>query len=217
MNLYTYVRKLLVISALTVGCTVAHATTLVQTSFEGIVTGNNPAAGTPAIGSSIFGNFVIDTDVLTGEGPNCASTPLCWSGPDTSWNWNGVTITDSVSIPALFLVSFEDTDVSPGSGSDVRIVHLGGYSLNTVTLTLTDPSGSAFEGGGDFGLFASRQFSFVPFCATGIGCALNPFYSGDLTSMTSEVVTPEPATGLIVPAFAGVILLAKYRRRRRNA
>ena len=100
-----------------------------------------------------------------------------------------------------------------GAGADQLIVHLGGFSLTTVTLTLTDPSGGAFEAGPGAD-FSSKEFRFVPLCVTGIGCAFNPSYSGTLTSLVS-VPVPEPTSAEMMLLGGLGLAVTRQRRRRR--
>ena len=171
------------------------AAQLTRTSFTGLVTANNPNASGPAIGTTITGEYVIDPSVTTGEGPNC-TTSYCWSGTDAMWTWNDVAVTYQPY--NYFQISYERTDVAPGTGSDVLVVHLVGYSLNQVTLTLTDPTGTAFESGGAPSAFSQREFSFVPTCLTGTCFPTNPYYSGDITDMTVTLVTPFELIGNLI-------------------
>src|SRR4051812_17612827 len=123
--------SVLTLSALLVLCAATAQAATTQYNFVGTVTANNPLNGTPAIGSTFNGNFVIDPSITTGEGPNCSATPFCWSGPADSFTWDGVTINSGNAItPAAFGIIFSQTNSAPGAGSDVLTIHLDGYSLN---------------------------------------------------------------------------------------
>ena len=185
---------------------------LVKTSFQGVVTANNPLANSPAIGSAISGDYTIDPTMLLGEGSNCAGVPLCWSGPETSWRWNTSLVTAATtSIAGFYGIRYDKLDNIPGAGPDRLIVNLGGLSfLTTVKLTLTDPTGSAFESGSTDS-FTTREFSFAPLCVTGIGCAFNPSYSGVLTSLVAAPV-PEPEIASML--LLGALGLSLFARRR---
>ena len=191
----------------------------VETSFEGVVNTNNSLAGSPAIGSAFSGDFIIDASILTGEGPNCTGTSLCWSGADTSWSLNGTTYTYStVAVPSAFDVRFSETNAAPGAGSDILAISLGGGGfLDTDTLTLTDPTGTAFENGGAVNLFASGEFSDVPLCLTGITCATNRFWSGPITLISSVGLTTPSAVPLPAAAWlftSGLVALAGFACRK---
>lgn len=189
----------------------AHAT-LQMASFEGVVTANNPMFGTPPIGTPLGGNYILDASIQGGEGPNCVGQPMCWSGPDAAWTWNGERASLATSVvPEAFAIHLSKVDPAPGAGADTMTVYLNGLgALNSVTLVLSDPTGSAFEGLADF---TSMTFSFRPFCPGAVSCYFSPYYAGSLASFTVSPV-PEPAPlGL---ALGGGLVLALWRGRRRR-
>jgi hypothetical protein len=194
----------------------------VQTSFAGIVTANNPYVGMPAIGSTFSGTFTIDpaASVLTADAANCAATATCWAGvwagATTSWSLNGEIVNALHSLPQMFGVRFALTDSAPGQGADIYTVYLGGMSITTVALTLTDSTGNAFEAAANplfpsFGTFDSSNFSYHPLCVTGISCVGNPYYAGSVTSLASAPV-PEPGTTAMM--LAGLMATGALVRRR---
>lgn len=186
---------------------------LQMASFEGVVTANNPMFGTPALGTPVSGNYIVDATIQGGEGPNCTGLPLCWSGPDASWTWNGQRASLATSVvPEAFAIHLSKVDPAPGAGADTMTVYLNGLgALNSVTLVLSDPTGGAFEGLADF---TSMTFSFRPFCPGAVSCYFSPYYAGTLASFSVSPV-PEPAPlGLVL---AGGLLLALRRGRHRRA
>jgi hypothetical protein len=194
-----------------------------QTSFAGVVTANNPFVDRPTIGSPFVGSFTIDpsSSNLVAETAGCAATASCWTGawagPTTSWSLNGMVFV--VGAPFLLRnpgVTFNLTDSLPGQGPDIYTVYLGGLSLDTVKLTLTDSTGTAFEAAANrlfpsFASFDSSNFIDHPLCLTGISCALNPYYSGPVTSLVSAPV-PEPGTAALM--LAGLMATGGLARRR---
>lgn len=194
----------------------------VQTSFTGIVTANNPFVDWPAIGSPFSGSFTIDpsASVLTAENAGCLATAKCWAGVwagvTTFWSLNGEIVNIGASIPQYFGVAFNLTDSAPGQGPDIYTVYFGGKSLDSISLTLKDSTGSAFEAAANplfplFGAFDSSSFSYSPLCVTGISCATNPYYFGSVTSLVSAPV-PEPTTTALM--LAGLLATRALGRRR---
>jgi len=196
----------------------------VTTNFTGVVTQINPLAGTPALGTLLAGSYTIDSAVTTGDGPNCVATANCWSGVGTSFTWQGQTFTPPGQA-GFYGVRISITDSVAGTGADIFEVKLNGLAgfLSTGTLTFTDATGSAFESASNplfpsFASFNSAKFSYVPFCVTGIGCALNPFYYGDLTSLDVAPAIPEPATvALLMVGMAAVVARQRVWARPRSA
>jgi hypothetical protein len=185
---------------------------LVRTTFEGVITGNNPFIGLPAIGGTVSGQFTIDSAVLTGDGPHCAGINDCWSSAATSWSWNAQAVTLATeTFPGTYRIDYTRVDRAPGAGADQLTIQLSGYRLDNVKLVLADPTGAAFESGG-WGLFTQRSFSYVPLCVTGISCAFNPFYSGNLTSLVTTPV-PEPGTAPLLLLGAAALAAALQRQR----
>ncbi len=206
-----------------VAASLAAAAAPVTTTFSGVVTQNNPLVGTPAIGSLLAGSYTIDSAVTTGQGPNCVAAVDCWSGVGTSFTWQGQTFTPPGQAN-FYGVFISITDSVAGTGSDIFQVKLNGLAgfLSTGTLTFTDTTGSAFEAAANplfpnFASFTSAKFSYVPVCITGIGCALNPVYYGDLTSLNVAPAVPEPTTVvLLMLGLAAVVTRQRTRSTARN-
>lgn len=207
-----------------VAASLAAAAAPVTTTFTSVVTQNNPLAGTPAVGSLLAGSYTIDSAVTTVQGPNCVATVNCWSGVGTSFTWQGQTFTPPGQAN-FYGVFISITDSVAGTGSDTFEVKLNGLAgfLSTGTLTFTDATGSAFETAANplfpnFASFTSAKFSYVPFCVTGIGCAFNPFYYGDLTSLDVAPAVPEPATvALLMFGLAAIVARQSTRSAARDA
>lgn len=182
---------------------------LQMASFEGVVTANNPMFGTPPVGTPITGNYVIDAAILDGEGPNCVGLPMCWSGPDAYWTWNGQRASAATSVvPEAFLIHLSKVDHEPGAGADTMTVYLNGLgALNSVTLVLDDPTGGAFEGLADF---TSKTFSFRPFCPGAVSCYFSPYYAGTLATFS---VSPVDEPSGLAMTLSGALALALWRRR----
>ncbi|CAN5191587.1 hypothetical protein BH11PSE9_BH11PSE9_09650 [soil metagenome] len=188
------------------------ALALVQTSFTGTVTSNNPFGGVPAIGSTITGSFTIDPTNTAGAGPNCVAQANCWSDSQTSWTLNGLSVNAGSGSPlGLFAVRIDIADVAPGSGSDIYTVSLGGENFTSIRMVLTDTSGTAFEAAANplfpsLSSFGGRSFKYTPLCVTGIGCAINPVYDATITSMNSITVNvPEPASSALLLLGLGLL------------
>jgi hypothetical protein len=185
---------------------------LERNTFAGVVTVNNPLNGTPAIGSAFWGQFTLDSAILTGEGPNCAGRPNCWSGESASWSWYSTDYTlATVQIPISFAINYTRLDSAPGAGVDRLLVQLGGLPLTDVKLVLEDPTGSAFEAGG-WGGFTQRTFSYAPLCLFGT-CGQIQIYSGTLTSLVTTAV-PEPGTAPMLLLGTAALVAAAWRRPR---